>query len=624
MGLSAYALEVAVLSVRTIAAPTFTNAIIVDPTSGVGNYTKIQAAINSISSDNWTILIYPGVYNEAVNLNKPNVTLKGIDRDAVVIHPPNGYDGVTVTGSGSRHNTIRDISVRVDDPNTTNLAAIRLLGDSTAHATDITLDNLSLYTSGHLQYGIQFGSNAAISTVASSPLLIRNVIIRTTGFTGRAIWGQVCDGIFVSNSDILTGDGQVQAGDNTGIIGSSIVCSSSYSNPTTSRDDTAAVTVLRKTNVQIVGCKLQGRESGIETYTGTSVCEPPTSVTVTGSLSWGTFDAVHILSSDRVAVVGCAVLGSSAFGHNSGLPTPPDYRGVLIGVLPAGCTLGSVRIVGCDINAHSEFTTTKAVGVEVTDAPSATAGPVQIVGCRIAASSTGTGQASYGVYSTAASAVAVQGGTISVSANQRVSNVYDVVGSSSQVQVLASGAQFSNWSGLIGPAKTLRVVEQRVAGVAAPSNTAILNSLTLTGSEQTVTTGLTSPDVYRAVRVTFSSSVSNAPVYIIGTDAGGESITELVTVTGTSAEGVRPFKTVNTVIVPSGTGTVSIGTNTKLGLESPLASTSDLLQVAKQASGATYYTNFTGSATPDLSHGTIDVGSITAGDNFEFTYKTAQ
>ena len=89
----------------------------VDP-SGIYDKTTIAAALTQIGTDppdKWTVLIYPGTYNENVDLHagqSKNVDIVGIDRDAVIIAPSTG-DGIKCDQrSAGGNNSIRNLTVK--------------------------------------------------------------------------------------------------------------------------------------------------------------------------------------------------------------------------------------------------------------------------------------------------------------------------------------------------------------------------------------------------------------------------------------------------------------------------------------------------------------------------------
>lgn len=112
--------------------------------------------------------------------------------------------------------------------------------------------------------------------------------------------------------------------------------------------------------------------------------------------------------------------------------------------------------------------------------------------------------------------------------------------------------------------------------VANASATAILASTSLSASvATTVTTGLTDPDVPRALSVTVggtASSVNTGQVVVTGTNVEGKTITEsfimTIATTGT-INGTKAFLTVTQVSAPKQAGsgvTITVGTRNILGL----------------------------------------------------------
>lgn len=111
---------------------------------------------------------------------------------------------------------------------------------------------------------------------------------------------------------------------------------------------------------------------------------------------------------------------------------------------------------------------------------------------------------------------------------------------------------------------------------AAPSATAVHAAVTDDGSEQTITSAITDPDVPRAISATAGGTAGDIKaiqVTINGTNAEGAAITEdlpafTVNTAGT-VTGSKAFATVTSVVIPAhdGTGaTTSIGTGAALGL----------------------------------------------------------
>ena len=61
------------------------------PTEGVPKnttyFSTIQAAVNSTKKGDW-VLIEPGVYNEEVKVRKPNIHIRGMNRNSVILDGP--------------------------------------------------------------------------------------------------------------------------------------------------------------------------------------------------------------------------------------------------------------------------------------------------------------------------------------------------------------------------------------------------------------------------------------------------------------------------------------------------------------------------------------------------------
>ena len=104
----------------------------------------------------------------------------------------------------------------------------------------------------------------------------------------------------------------------------------------------------------------------------------------------------------------------------------------------------------------------------------------------------------------------------------------------------------------------------------AISNTAVLALTPLTASPQTITTGITIPDVVRNVVVKGALATSTGNVVVKGTDFAGSSITETIALSQTTAvAGLKAFATITEIDLPVSSGTgdgVSVGVGSKLGL----------------------------------------------------------
>jgi len=112
--------------------------------------------------------------------------------------------------------------------------------------------------------------------------------------------------------------------------------------------------------------------------------------------------------------------------------------------------------------------------------------------------------------------------------------------------------------------------------VAAASDTAVHAAITLTkATAQTITTGITNPDVPRVLKVQpggTNTDLGNGVVVVTGLNVEGRTITDsfqLVDGDSTEIEGTKAFKTVSSILVPAAEGkaaTVSVGYTNKLGL----------------------------------------------------------
>jgi hypothetical protein len=126
-----------------------------------------------------------------------------------------------------------------------------------------------------------------------------------------------------------------------------------------------------------------------------------------------------------------------------------------------------------------------------------------------------------------------------------------------------------------------RIISKSLGSPAAPDTDIVLAAVTDDGEEAVVTTGITNPDVPRALTATAGGTAADikaVQVIVAGTNADGAAITETLPAftvnTAGTVTGSKAFATVTSVTIPphDGTGaTTSIGTSDKLGLGVHLA-----------------------------------------------------
>jgi len=166
-----------------------------------------------------------------------------------------------------------------------------------------------------------------------------------------------------------------------------------------------------------------------------------------------------------------------------------------------------------------------------------------------------------------------------------------------------------------------RIISQTLGSPAAPAVAAVLAAVTDTAVEVTVTTGITSPAVTRALTATAGGTAADIKaisVTVNGTDAGGAAISEVLPVftvnTAGSVTGSKAFKTVTSVVIPphDGTGaTTSIGTSDKLGLGAHLARNTVIAAYRAGAKEGTAPTVAVSASA--LSSNTVDLNSASNG-----------
>lgn len=105
----------------------------------------------------------------------------------------------------------------------------------------------------------------------------------------------------------------------------------------------------------------------------------------------------------------------------------------------------------------------------------------------------------------------------------------------------------------------------------AAGNTGILGATTQpTSGTTTVTTGITNPATPRVVRVVGNQGTCTGNLTINGTDMRGNTVADVIAINGTTpVDGVRAFKTITSVIVPTrgaASDSITLGPGAALGL----------------------------------------------------------
>lgn len=173
-----------------------------------------------------------------------------------------------------------------------------------------------------------------------------------------------------------------------------------------------------------------------------------------------------------------------------------------------------------------------------------------------------------------------------------------------------------------------RIISKSLGSPAAASNTSVHAAVTDNGSEQTISSAITDPDVPRCITATAGGTAADIKaiqVTINGTDANGATITEdLPAFTENNAgtvTGSKAFATVTSIVIPAhdDTGaTTSIGTGDKLGLGAHLARNTVIaayLDGTKEGTAPTVAVSAS-----DLSSNTVDLNSATNGDEVIVDY----
>jgi hypothetical protein len=157
---------------------------------------------------------------------------------------------------------------------------------------------------------------------------------------------------------------------------------------------------------------------------------------------------------------------------------------------------------------------------------------------------------------------------------------------------------------------------------AVASATSVHAAVTLLSAAQTVTAGITSPDVYRALSVKGNQASVTGNVTITGTDWNGATVSDTIAASGASTVlGVKAVKTVTSILLPalaSAGDTISIGWADKFGLYGDVTASGDLILTERAASGAVEFT-IEANGTLNTSYNTV-TATIVAGDRMRWTY----
>lgn len=167
--------------------------------------------------------------------------------------------------------------------------------------------------------------------------------------------------------------------------------------------------------------------------------------------------------------------------------------------------------------------------------------------------------------------------------------------------------------------------------VAAASATAILASTASAVTPQTITSGITQPDVPRALSVTVGGTAGNvldSGIVITGLNVEGKTITETFKTTANSTgiiNGAKAFMTVTSIFWPAQLGTaatITVGTQNKLGVYHRLWPNNTTVKVATSTAISTAPT-FDGvpTVTADITYIENNlVSPLTAPDGTKFIY----
>jgi len=134
---------------------------------GVDDDVEINAAIAALPPEGGEIVILEGTYNLSayINLNKNNITLKGIENEtvlkAVFNNTSTSYGVITCSGSDC---TIKDLTITNPTENN-QVIGIRIGGSNSKEGINNAItDNICSNKSNNASYGIYISSNNNIAT----------------------------------------------------------------------------------------------------------------------------------------------------------------------------------------------------------------------------------------------------------------------------------------------------------------------------------------------------------------------------------------------------------------------------------------------------------------------------
>jgi hypothetical protein len=147
-----------------------------------------------------------------------------------------------------------------------------------------------------------------------------------------------------------------------------------------------------------------------------------------------------------------------------------------------------------------------------------------------------------------------------------------------RIDNLEYGGMTTPAAGTLSPANIIKYDSAPVA----ESNTYCMAATALTAVAQTITTGITQPDVPRVLLIKGNAGGIGGNVIITGTDAAGAAITDTIALNGNAVvDGVKAFASIVSIQLPvqthAGTDTVSIGVDAILGFTCALPATALLL-----------------------------------------------